>query len=70
MTTRKNGSLLIFNVESEAYSVLVPEDKMVSGTYWLSPDRRYVLFASGIQSIWRYSYLAQYSIYDTQLPNG
>ncbi|KAG5894537.1 hypothetical protein JTB14_026825 [Gonioctena quinquepunctata] len=37
--------------------------------FQLSPDHRYLLLAHNVQKLFRHSYLAQYTIYDTQTGN-
>ncbi|GAB6022733.1 Inactive dipeptidyl peptidase 10, variant 2 [Chamberlinius hualienensis] len=64
---RDDGALMLFDAATRNVSVFVssePFRKVNAQIWYLSADRRYLLLASEIHKIFRYSFLAKYWIHD------
>ncbi|GAB6020597.1 hypothetical protein CHUAL_003276 [Chamberlinius hualienensis] len=69
----EEGSLMLFDAANGNVSVFVssqPFRKRNAQMWHLSADRRYLLMASEIQKVYRYSFLAHYWIYDIITENS
>ncbi|XP_015112517.1 venom dipeptidyl peptidase 4 isoform X2 [Diachasma alloeum] len=65
----ESGDLMVYNIENSSARVLLPISHPAlrsSFDHQLSPDGKYMLFASNYQKFYRHTYLAEYRIVNLQ----